>query len=249
MNLVEPSIPKNFASTELHGDGKKPKKVGAQLTLESFLLYKHNTTKHTYEIFPEPRAIKNQDGRTSVVLGNIPFPEGVPYPKNALTALYGFRDALEEFQLYLRFAREKDMKNIKVTFKVQVNEIVMGTTDIEKLQTTGFLNLRRLQSDLAKIIVDGVNERMSSEVQNGKVLQPFNKTTEACQRPDLLCDVIRSEKVFSHIKAVSYMIPDSTNSRRGRQVCTIFTDQFEDVGFRGDMPFDVEMPKFLPSAT
>lgn len=224
---------------------KKTKKEGAHLALETFVLYKANNATRSYDFFPIPRQVTDRKGRTVVVPGDIPFPPGVPHPKNALTALYGFRDALEEIQLHLRHARENDMKNVKVTFKVQVREIVVGTTDLEKLPKTDFLNLRRLQQDLAQIIVDGINERLAKEASRGQqVAESYSKVTDACRRPDLLCDVIRSEKVFQHIKAVAYMIPDVSNTKRGRQVCTVFTDRFEDIGFRGDMPFDIVLPKF-----
>ncbi len=239
MNLVEPAVERSIDA----GD-KKPKKEGAHLTLETFVLYKPNTDERSYDFFPAPAAIRHADGRMVITLGNIPFPVGVPHPAKAITALYGFRDALEEIQRQLRFAREENMRNIKVTFKVQVREIVMGTTDLEKLGGTDFLNLRRLQSDLANIIVDGVNERLAQEAPKGVKVETYNRITDACQRPDLLCDVIRSEKIFSHIKAVAYMIPDAEGSKRGRQVCTVFTDKFEEIGYRGDMPFDIDLPTF-----
>jgi hypothetical protein len=240
MNLVESAVERPIDA----GDKKKAKKEGAHLTLETFVLYKPNTDGRSYEFFPVPAAVRQSGGRTIVTVGNIPFPAGVPHPANAITALYGFRDALEEIQRQLKFARESNMRNIKVTFKLQVRDIVMGTTDLEKLGSTDFLNLRRLQSDLANIIVDGVNERLAQEAPAGVRIETYNRITDACHRPDLLCDVIRSEKIFSHIKAVAYMIPDSEGSKRGRQVCTVFTDAFEDVGYRGDMPFDIELPRF-----
>lgn len=214
-------------------------KKNAFLTVESFVLYKANKSKRTFDFFPAPREIKQIGDRTVLVLGDIPFPQSVPHPKNALTMLYGFRDALEEIQRHLRFARENDMSSIKVTFRVPVRSIVMGTTDLDRLPTTDFLNLRRLQANLADIIVDGVNERLSGEKRGSS----FSRIAEACQRPDLVCDVIRSENIFRHIKAVAYMIPDDTNSARGRQVVSVFTDQVEAPTFRGDMPFDIVLPK------
>lgn len=228
------------ADAESESDaGISAAKKDAFLTLESFVLYKANESKRTFDFFPPPRDIKQIGGRTVLVLGDVPFPKNVPHPKNALTMLYGFRDALEEFQRQLRFARENAMSSIKVTFRVPVRSIVMGTTDLDKLHTTDFLNLRRLQANLSDIIVDGVNERASGEKRGAS----FSRITEACQRPDLVCDVIRSEKIFQHIKAVAYMIPDDTNSARGRQVATVFTDRVEAPTFRGDMPFDIVLPK------
>jgi hypothetical protein len=240
MNLVETAA-EAVSDVDLK---KKGKKEGAQLTLETFVLYKSNEDGTSFDLFPPPAALRPGTQRPIVTVGNIPFPTGVPHPENAITALYGFRDALEEIQRQLKFAREKNMRNIKVTFKVQVREIVMGTTDLQKIASTDFLNLRRLQSDLANIIVDGINERMAQEAPAGQSIEPYHKITDACPRPDLLCDVIRSEKIFSHIKAVAYMIPDEEGSKRGRQVCTVFDDRFEEVSFRGDMPFDIELPCF-----
>lgn len=226
------------------GSDSSVKKKEAYLTLESFILYRANNVTQSYVIFPRPREMKEVDGRTTLVLDDIPFPEGIPHPKNALTALYGFRDALEELQRQLRFARENQMDSIKVTFKVPVRTIVMGTTDAKKLPETDFLNLRRLQSSLADIIIDGVNNLLGKESQEtGLPCVSYSKITEACRRPDLVCDVIRSEKIFSHIKAVAYMIPDETNASRGRQVATVFTDKVEALSFRGDMPFGIEFPK------
>lgn len=214
----------------------------AYLTLESFVLYKVNNLSRSWDFFPTPRGVSQTKGRTVVVLGDIPFPAKVPHPTRALTALYGFRDSLEEFQRHLRFARENGMGNIKVSFRVPVRTIVMGTTDLAKLATTDFLNLRRLQVSLTEIIVDGVNELLSQE-KNSHGPSSFSKISDACQRPDLVCDVIRSEKIFQHIKAVSYMIPDETNVARGRQVVTLFSDRVETPTFRGDMPFDIVLPK------
>ena len=233
--------------TDSAGSQKKTKKEAkqeAKLTLESFILYKWVPAKQNYEFFPTPRQAHKTEERMVVSIGDVPFPVNVPHPKNALTALYGFRDALEELQRHLKVARERDMGNIKVSFKVMVRAINMGTTDLSNLQDTDFLNLRRLQKSLADIIIDGVNDLMAKESnKTGRVAERATTILEACRRPDLVCDVIRSEKIFSHIKVVAYMIPDENNSNRGRQVATVFTDRTEELSFRGDMPFDIELPR------
>lgn len=222
---------------------KKPEN-SAQLTLETFILYKWLPATNQYEFFPEPRQVRKIDGNMVVTLNDVPFPVGVPHPKNALTALYGFRDSLEELQRHLKYARENEMGNIKVSFKVTVRNINMGTTDLNNLNDTDFLNLRRLKKELGQIIIDGVTSRLAKEAsKTDRKIETVDTILQACRRPDLVCDVIRSEEIFSHIKVVAYMIPDEENSNRGRQVATILTDRVEEISYRGDMPFDVELPR------
>ena len=220
----------------------KKDKQDAKLTLESFILYKWLPAKGQYEFFPAPRQARKTDGRVVVTLNDVPFPAGVPHPKNALTALYGFRDPLEELQKHLKYARDQDMGNIKVSAKVTVRSINMGTTDLNNLKDTDFLNLRRLQKNLGEIIISGVTDLLVKEAAKHKrAAERVETMLEACRRPDLVCDVIRSEPIFSHIKVVAYMIPDENN--RGRQVATLLADRVDELSFRGDMPFDIELPR------
>lgn len=211
----------------------------SKLSLDSFVCYKPGDRQTPF--YPEPRAVKNRDGRQVVVLGDVPLPPGIPHPRNALTCLYGFRDALEEMQRQHQLAREEGLSLIKVTFKLEVGQIVMGTTDSEKLSTTNFLNMQRLKEQLMRVVLDGINERLAAESSKSKRVKVCNSVLEAGERPDLICDVIRSEPMFSHINSVVYLVPDG--SLRGRQVASIFTDEVTDLKFRGDMPFDIELPK------
>lgn len=225
-------------------DSKKKEPNSAQLTLESFILYKWLPSEQTYQFYPAPRQVRKTDGNVVVTLNDVPFPVGVPHPKNALTVLYGFRDSLEELQRHLKYARENDMSNIKVSFKMTVRNINMGTTDLSNLNDTDFLNLRRLQKELSKVIISGVAERLAIEAsKTDRRAEVVETMLDACRRPDLVCDVIRSEKMFSHIKVVAYMIPDEDNSNRGRQVATILKDRVDEISFRGDMPFDIDLPR------
>jgi hypothetical protein len=211
----------------------------SKLALESFVTYKTASDGEGFDFYPEPREVVRQGKNAVVTLGDVPLPPGIPAAKNALTVLYGFRDALDELKSQYARARRYGMQVAKVSFHLDVDEIVMGTTNPDSIGSTRFLNLRRLSRDLQQVIIDNVNELAAKERNANPVL--FERMTEAGQRPDLICQAIRAEAVFKHINSVVYMVPDGTP--RGRQVATIFTTNVTDFEVRGDVPFQIKLPK------
>lgn len=209
----------------------------SKLALESFVAWKA-APNGDLKFFPEPSAVSQQGKTTTITLGNVPLPSKIPAPERGLTVLYGFRDALDEMKAQFEHARRNGMNILKVSFHLDVDDIVMGTTNPESIASTKFLNLRRLSKDLQQVILDGVNELSA---RDGKKAVLYDRILQAGERPDLICKVIRSEKVFSHITSVVYMVPDGTP--RGRQVATIFTTDVTDFATRGDAPFQVKLPK------
>lgn len=221
----------------------------SKLALESFIAFKPAAPADGYEFFPKQRDVSRQGKNLVVTLGDVPLPGSIPHPQNGLTTLYGFRDALEEMQLQYAAARRNGMSLVKVTFNLDVKKIVMGTTNPDTIGDTRFLNLRRLSKDLQQLVLDGVNELSAKE---GKKAKFYDRILHAGERPDLICAVIRSLKVFSHINSVVYMVPDGTP--RGRQVATVFSTRPADdeesgengiSGFsiRGECPFQIKLPK------
>jgi hypothetical protein len=214
----------------------------SELGLDSFLTFKPEKSGKGFVFYPQPSEVQTKDGRTVVVLGNIPLPPGIPAPENALTVLYGFRDPLDEIKKQYATARKEKMSLVKVSFSLEVGPIVMGTTKVEHIQETYFLNLHRLSMDLQTIIIDGVNELSAKE--NKRPIF-FDRVSDIGARPDLICKVIRNEPLFKHVKAVVYKVPDGAGSR---QVATIFTSDVSALVFRGEMPFEIALPILSPSS-
>jgi hypothetical protein len=212
----------------------------SELALETFVAYKAASTESGFEFFPSPRQVKKKAGKTVVTLADIPLPGNAPAPQGALTVLYGFRDAIEQMQQHHKTARDRGMSLVKVSFKLDVADITMSTTSLDSLAATRFLNLRRLSIDLQQRVLDAVNEMSANE---GKRAVFFEKMADAGARPDLVCKAVRAEKLFQHIVAVAYTVPDGTP--KGRQVATIFTSKVGSITLRGmpdPEPFSIELP-------
>lgn len=211
----------------------------SEIALDSFVIYKDSKNQNRFDFFPQPKLVTRENDRTRIVLGDIPFPEGVPHPENALTLLYGFRDSLDELKKQYAYASANDMDLVKVSMKLDVGDIIPGTTSEENVDQTRFLRLKALTHDLQQIIVDGVNELLAKS--DDKNVKFFERMTEAGQRPDLICQAIRNERIFRHVNSVVYQIPDGTP--RGRQVATIFSTNVSEIAFRGEGAFDIELPR------
>jgi hypothetical protein len=217
------------------------KKVGrtsdaGMISLESFVSYKPNRTG--FEFFPLPRNQVINNGRTSIVLGDVPLPDGIPAPQNALTVLYGFKDALDEIKSQYAFADEQGMDLVKVNLKLDVGQIIPGSTKLSDLTSTRFLNLQRADEELQRIVLDGVNDLLVKTTKKPKL---FEKILDCGARPDLICEFIRQEPIFRQINSVVYQIPNGTP--RGRQVATVFSTNFSEITFRGEGAFDIELPR------
>lgn len=210
----------------------------SELTLESFITFRP-TASDEYDFFPVPGNVTTTNGTVVVTLSNIPLPTGVPAPAHALTALYGFKDPLDEFKRQYAEARKNGMNLVKVSFGLEVGRVAAGATTITDLPETNFLNLSRLSYDVQTVILDAVNGLAAKE----KMPTFFDRLEDAGIRPDLICDAIRSEPQLAHILAVVYKIPDVG---RPRQVASIFTSDVTSIRFRGEMPFDLILPKLAP---
>lgn len=228
----------------------KPRKV-PDIGVALFLTFRPQGTNE-FDFFPEPTKVtKGKDNRLTVTLGNIPLPPGVPAPSNALTALYGFRDHLDEMKLQYEMARKRKASLVKVDFKLQVGtddpdtKIVLGTASLEDLPRSRFLNVLRLNQYLQEMLLSGVNKLLAEEAERSKKAAVYyERIVHAGARPDLLCEVVRRQPEFRHINSVVYSVPDGTP--RGRKVCTIFdTENVIDYHVRGaeDAPFDLVLPK------
>lgn len=224
----------------------KPKKI-PDIGLATFITFK--PTGSNVEVFPEPmETAKGDHNRLEVTLGNIPLPAGVPAPKNAMTLLYGFRDALDEMKSQYALARQKGHELVKVEFKLQVgtsepdSKIIMGTAGLEDLPKSKFLNVLRLNEFLTELLLGDINAMLAAEANKSKKAAIFyERLVEAGARPDLLCEAIRKQEIFSHVNSIVYSVPDGTP--RGRKVCTIFdTENVIDVTIRGEAPFDIKLP-------
>lgn len=227
---------------------KKPPKMIPDIGLATFVTFDAKSTGSG--VYPEPfKVTPKAGGRSVVTLGNIPLPAGVPAPKNAMTLLYGFRDALDEMKGQYAKARKENRELVKIEFKLQVGTdapntgIVMGTASLEDIPKCRFLNILRLNQDLQQLLLDEINEALVVEAQKAKKAAIyFDKIVEAGARPDLMCDAIRKHPAFKHVNSVVYSVPDGTP--RGRKVCSIFeTDSIIDMNIRGSAPFDIEIPK------
>lgn len=240
------------SATEKKAKGAKtkpPKTKLPDIGLASFVSYKVDGSR--IDVYPTPRKFEHAKGGSPAVvtLGDVPLPPGVPYPQG-LTCLYGFRDHLDEMKSQYALARQRGHELVKVEFKLQVDTedentgIIMGSIGLDDLKLSRFLNVMRLRKDLYEPhVLHPINELLIAEAKkSGKAAIYFDKIADACSRPDLLCQVIRSNPVFAHINSVAYQVPDGTI--RGRKVCTIFqTDKgIIDFDVRGEPPFEIKLP-------
>jgi hypothetical protein len=206
-----------------------------KLQLNLFVTYKQQKNA-AFEFFPEPKAIRINPGQTTIVINDVPLPSGVPVPDRAITALYGFRDPLEELKKQYAIAKKNGMSLVKVSFDLEVGKIPIGTTNKEDVPCTSFLNLHRLSADLQALLIDDINQLSAKE---GKWATFFDKIDDVGARPDLVCEAVRSNPMYGHIKVIVYKIK---NGESVRQVATIFTSDVSNIVFRGEMPFDIELP-------
>lgn len=232
----------NAAAAAAEKKGKASDKAGEKgfIALDSFVTYKADRSKDGFEFFPAPRAVSRKNGRTSIVLGDVPLPEGVVAPKNALTMLYGFKDSLEEMKRQYQRAAENDMDLVKVSMRLHVGEIIPGSTTMLNIGQTRFLNLRRADEELLKQVTGSVNNLLETMKKSARPVNFVDSFKSIAHRPDIICDAIRATDLFRHINAVVYEVPDGT---RGRQVASIFSSNVVDLSFRGEGAFDIELPQ------
>lgn len=220
--------------------------IVSKIELESFLVYKRIGQPAEFAFHPAPGAVAGQGNALCVTLGNIPLPADSPAPDHALTVLYGFRDALNEMKRqYAQIRTDNELRLVKVSFKLEVADLIVGTTKVADLPNTRFLNLPRLSKDLQQVVLDGVNERSAHE---GKRAVLYDRLLDAGERPDLICATLRAEPMFKHVAAVAYLVPEgvprSNGRRNGRQVVTIFTTAgVSDFALRGEAPFKIQLPR------
>lgn len=210
----------------------------SRIELVTFLTYPGNENKvRAKEVFPAPRSVIKHGSGEAVVLGDVPFPAGVPQPKQGMTVLYGYQDTAVELADQHAKAREKGDAFVKVVCKLEIGETINGVIGPEQVKDIQFLNLKRRASrSLQEIIVNGVN-MIAAKANKDPVL--FDKCSQVGSRPDLLCQFLRTDPMFQHIKGVTYDIPDGN---RTRQVATIFSNDVTDVVEYGECPFSLAFP-------
>lgn len=257
MNSTTTDRPENpfVFSGQSSKDIQEPRKISpnpktgkiSSIGLAGFISFKH--TGRSIDFYPDPMAMSQPaGGRPLITLGNVPLPPGVPAPLNAITLLYGFRDALDEMKLQYKVAAENGYDVVKVEFNLQINTdspdtgIVIGTVHEDVLHRSRFLNVLRLDIDMQRSLLDQVNNLMKKESKaTGKAAEYFEKINAAGERPDLLCEAIRQNPLYKHLNAVVYSVPNGT--QMGRKVCTVFdTTMAVKLVTRGDAPFDVQLP-------
>jgi hypothetical protein len=181
--------------------------------------------------------VSKGEDREILVLGDVPLPAGVPHPKQGMTVWYGYEDTAEQLKKQHATARMEERNLVKVSFKLEVGTVPDGSVTPADVPTLSFLNLKRRASrELQEIIVTGVN-MIAAKANRDPVL--FDRCPQVGARPDLLCQFLRSDPMFQHIKAVAYEIPDGPHMR---QVVTFFSNDVQDVVIRRDSPFDIALP-------
>lgn len=218
------------------------------------------TPDNKLEVEPAPRAIyKKENGNYVLEVGDIPLPAGVVHPKNALTLLYGFQDALQEMKMQYAAARARGHELLKVEFRMSVGMGIdhkQGTVTMETVHQSRFLNLTRADKLTKKdpngviigkraiidLLHDRMNEMLRAEANSRNEVAVLHENfLDACARADILCDAIRSIPEFSHINTVVYCVPDG--SPRGRKIATIFeTKSKSSLAIRGTAPFEIALP-------
>jgi hypothetical protein len=210
----------------------------SEISLDTFVTYKPSQAEVGFDFYPAPRAATREGERTKIVLGDIPLPEGVPYPTDSMTFFYGYKDTLEEFSRQHQRAEENRMSLVKVTAKLDVGQLIAGSINPDNVLKTRFLRLRMASAGLQQEILDEIN-RLSAE-RSGKGAKVFEKMLDACSRPDLLCDAVRSLPNLRHINSIAYHVPDGTPG--GRQIATVFSTDVSEITFRGEGAFDIDLP-------
>jgi hypothetical protein len=120
-----------------------------------------------------------------------------------------------------------------------VGEIIAGSTKMENIGQTRFLNLRRADSNILGAVLKQVDKLLETMKEKDRPV-PFADTLDKIShRPDIICDAIRTMDMFRHINAVVYEIPDGNTTR---QVASIFSTNVVDLAFRGEGAFDIELP-------
>jgi hypothetical protein len=153
----------------------------------------------------------------TVVLSDVPLPARQLAPAGGLTALYGFRDALEELsRLRQRWENEK-IGFSTVTLSVEIGTMPYGRVSPEKLSQFRFLYLDRINRSLEEMC-RGYFETYAAEA--GVSLEnPFRHAGFVCQHPDFI-GRLHQEAEFNHLDVIVYRIQDQQHG--ARQVATLF---------------------------
>lgn len=166
----------------------------------------------------EPGYLKTH---SEVKLEDIAF-TAQPHPKNGITLLYGFRDALDEMSRRQNIAAGKGLDTFFIEATVDVGQIIQGLVSPEKLPKTNMINLGRITVALEDTIVDywrkylkkhGVSKDQASEIDWGTGLKYISAA------PYLLDDLIQ-EPEFKHLNAIIY--PITTTDGHTVKVATVF---------------------------
>lgn len=179
----------------------------------------------------------------TVILADVPLPPRQLAPAGGLTALYGFRDALEELSR-LRQKWENDRIGLStVTVSVEIGAMPYGRVSPEKLPQFRFLYLDRINRHLEEIC-RRYFETYAAEA--GVTLEnPFRHAGFVCQHPDFI-GRLHQEEMFRHLDVLVYRIDDPQFGPR--QVATLFNrDAVVKIEARG-VETNILLPDHVPAS-
>ncbi|HCI47797.1 MAG TPA: hypothetical protein DFI00_10920 [Rhodospirillaceae bacterium] len=178
----------------------------------------------------------------SVTLADVPLPPRALPPAGAMTALYGFRDALEELSR-LRKRWESDTVGFAtVTLQAEIGKMPYGRVSPEKLSSYRFLYLDRITrplEDICRQKFDGYAAEMGLEP-----MDPFRHAGFVCERPDFI-GKLHQEPEFNHLDVIVYRIDDPLTGPR--QIASLFNkDAIVSIEARG-VQTRILLPQAVPA--
>lgn len=178
----------------------------------------------------------------SVTLADVPLPPRALPPTGALTALYGFRDALEELSR-LRKRWESDTVGFAtVTLQAEIGKMPYGRVSPDKLSQYKFLYLDRITrplEDICRDKFDSYAAEMGLERQD-----PFRHAGFVCERPDFI-GRLHQEPEFNHLDVIVYRIDDPLTGPR--QIASLFNkDAIVSIEARG-VQTRILLPQAVPA--
>jgi hypothetical protein len=178
----------------------------------------------------------------SVTLADVPLPPRSLPPGGSLTALYGFRDALEELSRLRKRWESETVGFATVTLQVEIGKMPYGRVSPEKLGDFKFLYLDRITrplEDVCRQKFDAYAGEMGIELAD-----PFRHAGFVCERPDFI-GRLHQEPEFNHLDVIVYRIDDPVTGPR--QIASLFNqDAVVSIEARG-VDTRILLPQSVPA--
>lgn len=183
----------------------------------------------------------NANKPLAVTLENVMMPDSKSSPDDAVLALYGFRDVLDELSV-LRKSVQPGSSFCSVNIEVDVNEIERGQITADNLKDNDFVNVRRVSSDVRNLIADKWNGYLAKEGVDKVHKDEMRTMTFIGRRPDLLTK-LHQEPEFSHVSM--FVFPVQYDRHLFQRAALFGVDKILSIQAKNNPEITVELPRSL----